>query len=156
MNTSAPTRAMMRNYLLQQAAQHDDVSSLVEDQENQAVDGIDELLLEEFKNQVKVWWELDTNIKRLQNALREYKKKQSVMSGKILEFMQRYNIEDLNTKYGVLRCKQTYVKAPLSQKTVKEKLFEHFSSDPRAVELLKQIFEERDKKEKVSLRRLGL
>jgi len=131
------------------------INSIVEQQSAQA-ENIDNALLEDFKNQVKIWWELDTAIKRLQIAVRERKKAQNVMNAKILEFMRRHNIEDLNTKDGVLRYKATYVKAPLSQRNIKDKLSEYFERDPNAMNILRKVFEERDKVEKVTLRRIKM
>lgn len=135
------------------------INSIVEHPDNarnqaRLMEGLDNALLEEFKNQVKVWWELDTAIKRLQIAVRERKKAQSVMNAKILDFMKKYSVEDLNTKDGVLRYKTAYVKAPLSQKSIKDKLTEYFNRDPAALTILKKVFDEREKVEKVSLRRV--
>jgi len=130
------------------------INSIVE--QHQSAESIDNALLEDFKNQVKIWWELDTAIKRLQIAVRERKKAQNVMNSKILDFMRRHNIEDLNTKDGVLRYKATYVKAPLSQKGIKDKLSEYFERDPNAMNILRKVFEERDKVEKVTLRRIKM
>jgi len=131
------------------------INSIVE-QQSASAESIDNALLEDFKNQVKIWWELDTAIKRLQIAVRERKKAQNVMNAKILDFMRRHNIEDLNTKDGVLRYKATYVKAPLSQRNIKEKLSEYFERDPNAMNILRKVFEERDKVEKVTLRRIKM
>lgn len=136
---------------------HNLINSIIEHPDNQAslMDGLDNALLEEFKQQVKVWWELDTAIKRLQIAVRERKKAQAVMNAKILDFMQRYRVEDLNTKEGVLRYRTAYVKAPLSQKNIREKLTEYFNRDPNALNILKKVFEDREQVEKVSLRRIN-
>jgi hypothetical protein len=139
------------------AFDHNLINSIVEHPDNQAslMEGLDNALLEEFKQQVKVWWELDTAIKRLQIAVRERKKAQAVMNAKILDFMQRYRVEDLNTKEGVLRYRTAYVKAPLSQKNIREKLTEYFNRDPNALNILKKVFEDREQVEKVSLRRIN-
>ena len=119
-----------------------------------SLDTLDAALLEEFKQQVKLWCELDTAIKRLQNAIRERKKAQNVMKTKILDFMQRYRVEDLNTRDGVVRYKTAYVKAPLSQRNIRDKLTEYFTNDPAALGIIRKVFEEREQVEKVSLRRI--
>lgn len=120
----------------------------------QIVEDLDHALLEEFKNQVRTWWELDTAIKRLQAALKDRRAMQNTLGARILDFMRKHNIEDLNTKEGILRYKASFVKAPLSQKVVKTKLMEYFQQDQRAVDFLKKMFDERERVEKVSLRRL--
>ena len=153
---------LLRKYLNQQA-ETDASQALVQEvmnrdgpDEGAIVEHIDKALLEEFKQQVKLWWDLDTAVKRLQQAAKERKKVQIKLSAKILEFMQRHNIEDLNTKDGVLRYKSTYVKAPVSTKDLKEKLSTHFSENTTALDIIKKTFDDREKVEKVSLRRVKL
>lgn len=153
---------LLRKYLNQQV-ETDASQALVQEvmnrdgpDEGAIVEHIDKALLEEFKQQVKLWWDLDTAVKRLQQAAKERKKVQLKLSAKILEFMQRHNIEDLNTKDGVLRYKSTYVKAPVSAKDLKEKLTTHFSENTTALDIIKKTFDDREKVEKVSLRRVKL
>jgi hypothetical protein len=148
---------MVRNFI-QSQMDHQLVNSIVDNASDAGYqqDGIDEALLEEFKNQVKAWCEIDTSIKRLQIAVRERKRAQEVLTNTILQFMQDNNIEDLNTKEGILRCKASYVKAPLSQKTIKTRLIEQLGSDAKALDTINKVFEDREKVEKVSLRRLRL
>ena len=123
---------------------------------DRAIESIDNALLDEFKNQVRMWWQYDTDIKRLQVAIRERRTAQNHITEKVLDFMKRHNIEDLNTKEGVLRYRTAVVKAPLSQKSIKTRLSEFFERDPNAMNYIKKIFEDREKVEKVSLRRLKL
>jgi hypothetical protein len=158
----ANSNEVLRKYLHQQA-ETDASQALVHEvmsrdgpDETAIVEHIDKALLDEFKQQVKLWWDLDTAVKRLQQAAKERKKLQVKLSAKILEFMQRHNIEDLNTKDGVLRYKSTYVKAPISTKDLKDKLSTHFSENSTALDIIKRTFEEREKVEKVSLRRVKL
>jgi len=119
-------------------------------------ESMNEALLEEFKTHVKDWLELDNQLKRLAAASKERRKKKNDINLKILEFMGRFNIEDLNTKEGVIRYRKTYVKEPLSQKTIKTKLEELFKNDLDTFEKVQKIFTEREKIEKTSLRRLKL
>ena len=70
--------------------------------------------------------------------------------------MHRFNIEDLNTKDGIIRYRKTFVKEPLSQKTIKTKLIEMFKDDQSTMEKVEKIFTDREKVEKTSLRRLKL
>ena len=119
-------------------------------------ESMNEALLEEFKSHVKDWLELDNQLKRLAAASKERRKKKNDINLKILEFMGRFNIEDLNTKEGIIRYRKTYVKEPLSQKTIKTKLEELFKDDLDIFEKVQKIFTERGKIEKTSLRRLKL
>lgn len=119
-------------------------------------ESMNEALLEEFKGHVKDWLELDNQLKRLAAAAKERRKRKNDINLKILEFMGRFNIEDLNTKEGIIRYKKTYVKEPLTQKTIKTKLEELFKNDQDTFEKVQRIFTEREKIEKTSLRRLKL
>lgn len=119
-------------------------------------ESINEALLQEFKDNVKRWLELDNQLKRLAAASKERRKKKNEINNKILEFMSKFNIEDLNTKEGIIRYKKSYVKEPLSQKTIKTKLEELFKDQPDIFERIDKIFTDRGKVEKLSLRRLKI
>lgn len=115
------------------------------------------ITLEEFKNYVKKWLEFDNFIKKGQEAIREKKQIRDKLSETITKFMIKYNIEDLNTKEGRIRCKSSYKKSPVSQKIVKERITDYFKTDDRKKEdILSKVFEEREKIEQVSLRRLKI
>ena len=115
------------------------------------------ITLEEFKNYVKKWLEVDNMIKKVQEALKEKKKYRDKLSNVISQFMCKYNIEDLNTKEGRIRCKVSTVKTPVSKKVIQEKISDFFKNDSnKKDEFLTTVFEDRPVKEKVSLRRLKI
>lgn len=124
--------------------------------ETQMTESMNELMLEEFKKNVQSWMLIDNQMKRLAAASKQLKVKKNDMNEKILDFMARYNIEDLNTKEGIIRYKKTYVKEPLTQKLIKEKLNELFKDSDSNLEKINEIFNNRGKVEKTSLRRLKL
>jgi len=108
--------------------------------------------LEEFKNCVKIWITVDNNIKKLQATVKEQNGMKKEVSKKILSFMSRFNIEDLNTKEGKLRYKVTQVKTPLSQTQIKSKIETSYQVGMPVNELTSKVFE-RETKDKHSLRR---
>jgi hypothetical protein len=117
----------------------------------------EDISLEEFKNYVKKWLEYDNFIKKAQEVIKEKKKIRDKLSVIITKFMCKYNIEDLNTQEGRIRCKTLMVKTPVSQKVIKEKIINYFSNDEnRRNDILTKIYEDRGKIEKVSLRRLKI
>lgn len=124
--------------------------------ETQMTESMNELMLEEFKKNVQNWMLIDNQMKRLAAALKQLKVKKNDMNEKILDFMARYNIEDLNTKEGVIRYKKTFVKEPLTQKLIKQKLQDIFKDNETDLEKVNEIFKNRGKVEKTSLRRLKL
>ena len=122
------------------------------------VDDVPEnITLEEFKNYVKKWLEIDNMIKKVQEALKEKRMLRDKLSQVITGFMCKYNIEDLNTKEGRIRCRVSQVKAPLNKRVIKEKITDYFKNDEnKKEEFIQKVYEERDKVEKVSLRRLKI
>lgn len=128
-------------------------------QELVLVENVDEnITLEQFKEFVRKWIELDNFIKVNAESLRQKKKVRDKLALVISKFMCKYNIEDLNTKEGKIRCKVRAVKPPVTQNTVKQKLNEIFAHDEKKKEeVIEKIYkEERPKVEKVSLRRLKI
>lgn len=136
---------LMNTYLQQQAS----TAVVVAEQDN--------VTLEEFRDYVRKWLELDNYIKKGQESLKDKKKLRDKLSVTISAFMCKYNIEDLNTKEGRIRCKVHTVKTPINQKTVKQKITDYFSYDEtKAKEIVEKIYETREPVEKVSLRRLKI
>ena len=79
--------------------------------------------LNEFKLKVKQWLELDEKISQLEHQIRELKKmKNKTLEPQITEFMVNYNISDLNTGTGKLRCNQRNTKKPLNKSNIRENL----------------------------------
>jgi len=124
--------------------------------ETQMTESMNEIMLEEFKKNVQNWMTIDNQMKRLAAATKQIKNKKKEMNEKILDFMVRYNIEDLNTKEGIIRYKKTFVKETLTQKMIKDKLNDIFKDNNTNLEKVNEIFNNRDKVEKTSLRRLKL
>ncbi len=125
--------------------------------EQALVQAPDNMSLEEFKHQVKMWMELDNQIKKMNEILKEKKAVQKILTEKVLSFMARYNIEDLNTKDGKLRYKVTQVKPTVKQTAIKKKLQDFFEYDKALAEkVMKAVFDDaaQPKVEKPSLRRL--
>lgn len=124
--------------------------------ETRMTESMNELMLEEFKKNVQNWMTYDNQMKRLAAASKQLKQKKNELNEKILDFMSKYNIEDLNTKEGVIRYKKTYIKQPLTQKLIKERLNDIFKDNETDLERINEIFNNREKVEKTSLRRLKL
>jgi len=135
---------LMNNYLEQQ-------TSLV------TVPNAENITLEEFKKYVEKWLEYDNFVKKAQEVIRQKKKSRDDLSKIIIMFMCKYNIEDLNTKEGRIRCKVATSKAPISQKVVKQRITDYFgSNESQKQDIINKIYEEREEREKVTLRRLKI
>jgi hypothetical protein len=113
--------------------------------------------IEDFSNLVKKWIELDNWIKKSQEIAKQKRKQKDKLSEVITHYMTRYNIEDLNTSEGKIRCKVRYVKSGVNQKVVKEKIAELLKDNEETCNtLITKIFNEREKVEKMSLRRIKI
>lgn len=128
---------IINNYLSQQ---------LMETQESNTLITVPSTIeLDDFKNYVRAWMEMDDTIKKLRDIMKEKKHIKQELSLKILGFMCQYNIEDLNTKDGKLRYKVTKVKVPLSQNSVKNKIVSTFQPNMKPQELVEKVFERETK-----------
>ena len=109
--------------------------------------------LEEFKNHVRLWLELDNSIRLLQQLARERRTYKKQLTEKIVTFMTRHNIDDLNTKEGRLVSKTSYVKRPLSQTTIRQRMESALTSEvpsEKCMAITSAVFS-RDRAERTSL-----
>ena len=122
----------------------------------------DEDEFERFKAIVKFYSKTDNEIKEIRSKIKlqnlEVKKRKETLeklSGSIMSFMAQNEIDELNSKQGVIRYKTSVVKAPLTTKKVKEELYDKLSQNPQVKSILDRVFDERDKIEKKSLTRIA-
>jgi hypothetical protein len=83
-----------------------------------------------FKVNVKEWLESDERIKLLEKEVRELKiNRNKKLEPKITGFMRSFNISDLNTDVGKLRCNERNMKASVSKKYIQESLQKVLSNE---------------------------
>lgn len=117
----------------------------------------DNAVLEEFKNQVRLWIEIDNQISKLQQAVRERNAVKKQLTEKILRFMGKYNIEDLNTKDGSkLRYRVANVKPVVSKADIKKRLIENYGKVQNLEQLTEILFSTQEQIQRISLRRMKL
>lgn len=88
-----------------------------------------------FKDNVKEWIGIDDQIAELNKQIKELKaKKNKQLEPKITLFMRQYNISDLNTEGGKLKCNERNTKKPLSKNLIKQSLSEFFKEDEEKVD----------------------
>lgn len=119
---------------------------------------IDSMTLDDFKEYVRRYIEIDSWIQKAQEVMREKKKQRDKLSEIITKFMLKYDIEDLKVKQSKLRCTVRQVKQPITQKVIKEKISDYFKgNDTKTTEIIQKVFEEdRPVKERATLRRLKI
>ena len=96
--------------------------------------------LDDFKNKVGSWLELDEQISSMEKKVRELKKiRNKKLEPEITTFMVKFNISDLNTNNGKLRCNARNTKKPLNKINIREnlcKVIEDINSVDKAMELI--------------------
>ena len=108
----------------------------------------------EFKNNVKEWLTLDDDIITLQKAIKERKSKKNDLTPKILDFMNRFKINDLNTNNGKLKFTKSLQTKPLNKQFLISRLGDFFKDFSKGEKAASFILENRDKEEKLKLRRV--
>lgn len=116
-----------------------------------------DVMFDEFRDQVKTWMEVDNSIRHLQVMIRERRAYKKGLTDKITQFMKRYDLTNLDMgSAGVIRSRRSQVKAPISQRAIKDGIASYFESQNNAtlgMQLTDIVFNNRQRKERVSLHR---
>lgn len=130
--------------------------------EHEERDDYDDDEFERFKAVVKYYSKVDNEIKEIRSKIKllnqEVKKRRETLeklSTSIMNFMHQNDIDELNSKQGIIRYKTSVVKAPLTTKKIKEELYDKLAQNDQVKSVLDRVFEERDKVEKKSLTRIA-
>jgi hypothetical protein len=108
----------------------------------------------DFKRKVKDWLTIDDDIITLQNAIKERKKQKDRLTPEILDFMDRFEINDLNTNDGKLKFTKSLYTKPLNKKFLISRLGDFFKDFSKGEKVAGFILDNRDKEEKIKLRRV--
>ena len=102
--------------------------------------------LKEFKSQVKQWLAIDEEIYKYENKIKELKNlKKKILEPKITPFMVTYNVKDLNTENGKIRCNQRVQKKPLNKTNIRSNLSQVISDDSQIEQAMQLIMNNREK-----------
>ena len=100
--------------------------------------------LTHFKEKVKRWLMLDIQISEMESKLRDLKKiRNKEIEPQLTEFMVQYNITDLNTETGKLKCSARKTKKGLNKDNIKMNLSKVIS-DIAVVEKAMEQLENRE------------
>jgi hypothetical protein len=132
------------------------------DEENDEIDYNDNMKLlnddnqefVDFKSSVKEWLTLDDDIITLQKAIKDRKNKKDELTPKILDFMNRFKINDLNTNNGKLKFTKSLQTKPLNKQYLISRLGDYFKDYTKGEKAASFILENRDKEEKLKLKRV--
>ena len=96
---------------------------------------------------------MDDQIKALNKAIVERRKKKNELSEEILGTMKKFEIDNMNTKNGKLIYSTTKSTKPLNKNNLITGLNLYFQDEDKAKNVSKIVLNNREKVEKVKLRR---
>ena len=79
--------------------------------------------IDTFKTKVKRWLTIDEEIAEYEKKIKELKAlKNKQLEPQITDFMRQYNIKDLNTESGKIRCNERKTKRALNRANIQDNL----------------------------------
>ena len=108
----------------------------------------------EFKQTIKTWLELDDDIKTLRKAVSERNKQKKELTPKILEYMQKNKIYNLNTESGRIKCRTSVRTKSFNNSTLKEKLISYFQNVNEGTKAAEYLLKNKEKVENITLSRV--
>ena len=101
--------------------------------------------LQHFKERVKRWILVDKQIEEKMKEIRDLKKvRDKELQPGMTEFMVKYNVSDLNTDNGKLRCQETKTKKALNKHNIRDNLSKFLLEQEKLDEAVKNIMNERE------------
>ena len=98
-----------------------------------------------FKEKVQRWLHVDSQISELEKQIRELKKvRNKELEPEITSFMTTYNVSDLNTENGKLKCQERKTKKGLNKHNIRQNLSEFLTDSMKLDEAMNKILNERE------------
>ena len=98
-----------------------------------------------FKEQVKKWLNLDVQISELESKIRDLKKiRNKELEPQMTKFMVEYNISDLNTENGKVKCSTRKTKKGLTNQYIKDNLSKVIDDNNIVDKAMENILENRE------------
>ena len=108
-----------------------------------------------FKEKVQRWLNVDKQIAELEKTLKELKKvRNKELEPGITEFMTTYNVTDLNTETGKLRCQERKTKQGINKINIRQNLTQYFTNQDKLDEAIQTIWDKREVKVSYKLKKL--
>jgi hypothetical protein len=104
-------------------------------------------------NYLKEWLTLEDDLKVLNAAVREKKKRMGILQGLITKTMKGHKIARVNIKSGAILYQNKQTKESMGKKFIISKLTEYFKGDIiKATEIYNYVEEKRGKKTKENIK----
>ena len=108
-----------------------------------------------FKTTVKRWLTIDEEIAEHERKIKELKAlKNKKLEPQITGFMRQYNIRDLNTEKGKIRCNERRTKKPLNRNNIHGNLSKVIHDDVLIEQAMNMIMNNREIKTTYKLTKL--
>ena len=101
--------------------------------------------LQSFKQKVGTWLKLDQEIVGLETKLKELKKiRNKQLEPEITGFMRQFNISDLNTNNGKIKCNARNTKKALNNTYIRDNLLKVINDTEKVDEAMDSILMNRE------------
>ena len=100
---------------------------------------------------VNEWLDLEIQMNKLKTQMKELKKKQETNSSQITEWMETLDLNEVETKKGVIKMRNRSTKRGLKETSIKESLQKIFKDSSKVNEITSQIMNNREHINKVVL-----
>ena len=98
-----------------------------------------------FKEQIKKWINLDKEVCELESRIRDLKKiRNKELEPQLTQFMVKYNIKDLNTENGKIKCSARNTKKGITNKYIHENLAKVIEDQSIIDKAMESILENRE------------
>ena len=98
-----------------------------------------------FKEKVQRWLNVDTQIAQLESQIRELKKvRNKELEPQITTFMTQYNVTDLNTDNGKLKCQERKTKKGLNKNNIRENLSKYLTEQDKLDQAMDDLWTNRE------------
>jgi len=98
-----------------------------------------------FKEKVQRWLNVDTQIAQLESQIRELKKvRNKELEPQITTFMTQYNVKDLNTDNGKLKCQERKTKKGLNKNNIRENLSKYLTEQDKLDQAMDDLWTNRE------------
>ena len=98
-----------------------------------------------FKTTVKRWLTIDEEVAEYEKKIKDLKQlKNKQLEPQITDFMRQYNIKDLNTESGKIRCNERKTKRPLNRSNIQDNLTKVIHDDMIVEQAMNLIMNNRE------------
>ena len=98
-----------------------------------------------FKEKVQRWINVDNQISELEKQIKDLKKvRNKELEPEITGFMTKYNVKDLNTENGKLRCQEHKTRKGLNKQNIRDNLSKYLTETDQLNEAVDTIIRDRE------------